>query len=284
MRIEVLGLATALACAPFGANAADLVVWWEQGQAAEEDEAVREVIAAFEQDSGKRVELVLGEQEELVADLVAALEARRRIPDFLFTVVDTQPYEQWAYEGQLVDLTDAVGHFSDLFDPDALARTLLDGTTGRRGLYLLLMGCGTHHVHVWKNLFERAGFTVADGLATQRAEHRLAGSRRARRRRRLHPRAGGRRGNCADQEDPRGVTAMLRLVPKLHAAALILAPLGAQAADLVVWWYKGFYEQEDEAVREIIAAFEQESGKQVDLVQPALDEIYNEVNDALAAG
>jgi multiple sugar transport system substrate-binding protein len=77
---------------------------------------------------------------------------------------------------------------------------------------------------------------------------------------------------------------MLRLVPKHLPAALILAPLGAQAADLVVWWYKGFYEQEDEAVREIIAAFEQESGKQVDLVQPALDEIYNEVNDALAAG
>ena len=103
--------------APLGARAADLVVWWEEGQAAEEDEAVREVIAAFEQDSGKQVELVLGPQEELVADLVAALEAGRRTPDFVFTVAETQPYEQWAYEGRLVDLTDAVGHFSDLFDP-----------------------------------------------------------------------------------------------------------------------------------------------------------------------
>ena len=28
--------------------------------------------------------------------------------------------DQWAYEGRLVDLTDAVGHFADLFDPDAL--------------------------------------------------------------------------------------------------------------------------------------------------------------------
>ena len=78
-----------------------------------------------------------------MADLVAALEAGRRTPDFVFTVADTQPYEQWAYEGRLVDLTDAVGHFSDLFDPDALERvTLLDGTTGRRGLYLLPMGLG----------------------------------------------------------------------------------------------------------------------------------------------
>ena len=50
------------------------------------------------------------------------------------------------------------------------------------------------------------------------------------------------------------------------AVALVLAPLGAKAADLVVWWDKGFYAQEDEALREIIAAFEQRSGKQVELV------------------
>ena len=50
------------------------------------------------------------------------------------------------------------------------------------------------------------------------------------------------------------------------AAALALAPLGARAADLVVWWEKGFYPQEDEAVREIVAAFEQKTGKQVELV------------------
>jgi hypothetical protein len=45
-------LATMLAMAPSGANAADLVVWWEEGQAAEGDEAVREIVAAFEEGSG----------------------------------------------------------------------------------------------------------------------------------------------------------------------------------------------------------------------------------------
>ena len=29
------------------------------------------------------------------------------------------------------------------------------------------------------------------------------------------------------------------------AAAIVLAPLGANAADLVVWWQKGAYAQED---------------------------------------
>jgi multiple sugar transport system substrate-binding protein len=163
MRIEAVVLGTALLLAPLGATAADLVVWWEEGQYAEEDAAVREVIAAFEQDTGKQVELVLGPQEQLWADLVAALDAGRRTPDFVFTVAETQPFERWAYEGRLVDLTESVGHFSDLFDADALKRaTLLDGTTGRRGLYLVPMGLGTHYVHVWKNLLGRAGFTLAD--------------------------------------------------------------------------------------------------------------------------
>jgi multiple sugar transport system substrate-binding protein len=163
MRARAVILAAAIVLAPLGAKAADLVVWWEQGSYPQEDEALREIVTAFEQTTGNEVELVLGPHPELVADLVAALEAGGRTPDFFRTVVDAEPYEQWAYEGRLVDLTDAIGHFSDLFDPSALERlTLLDGTTGRRGLYLLPMGMGTHHVHVWKSLLERAGFTLVD--------------------------------------------------------------------------------------------------------------------------
>ena len=41
-------------------------------------------------------------------------------------------------------------------------RTMLDGKTGRRGLYALPMGRFRNHVHVWNSLLERAGFTLAD--------------------------------------------------------------------------------------------------------------------------
>jgi ABC-type glycerol-3-phosphate transport system substrate-binding protein len=50
------------------------------------------------------------------------------------------------------------------------------------------------------------------------------------------------------------------------AAAIVLAPLGARAADLVVWWDEAYYAEEGAAIMEIIAAFEQETGKQVDIV------------------
>jgi ABC-type glycerol-3-phosphate transport system substrate-binding protein len=58
----------------------------------------------------------------------------------------------------------------------------------------------------------------------------------------------------------------VRMRATVLAAALILVPLGARAADLVVWWEEGFNSEEDEAVSEIIAAFEQASGNQVELV------------------
>jgi hypothetical protein len=70
----------------------------------------------------------------------------------------------------------------------------------------------------------------------------------------------------------------------LVALALVLAPLRAQAADLVVWWEKGYYDQEDEAVREIVAAFEQETGKQVELVFQQQNELPQKILAALDAG
>ena len=73
MRTRAIVLAAALVMAPLGASAADLVVWWEEGYYAEEDEALREIIAAFEQESGKQVELVFYAQEELPDKIAAAL-------------------------------------------------------------------------------------------------------------------------------------------------------------------------------------------------------------------
>ena len=85
MRIGALVLAAALDGAA-RRQAADLVVWWEEGFYPEEDEAVREIVAAFEQKTGKQVELVLYPQDELAGQdrgrargrAAARLRVRRR--------------------------------------------------------------------------------------------------------------------------------------------------------------------------------------------------------------
>jgi multiple sugar transport system substrate-binding protein len=147
---------------PLGAKAADLVVWWQQGFYPQEDEALREVITAFEQRSGKQVELVLHGLTEFQDKLPAAIEAGQP-PDIAFGINIDSLIPEWAYYDRLVDLTDTVGSFSNLFDPDTLAwYALLNEKTSKRALYALPVGRTSNHVHVWKSLLERAGFTLDD--------------------------------------------------------------------------------------------------------------------------
>ena len=65
--IQITGgtLGALLMLSPLGANATDLVVWWDEGYYAEEGYAIAEVIAAVEQKTGKQVELATFEQEDL---------------------------------------------------------------------------------------------------------------------------------------------------------------------------------------------------------------------------
>jgi multiple sugar transport system substrate-binding protein len=153
-------LAAAIVLAPPGAKAADLVVWWEAGFYPEEDAAVREIIAAFEQESGTEVELVQPDQYEMNDRARAALSTGQP-PGFLYGTVVS--WWWWAYEGRLVDLEGVLGPTLGLFDADAVEAAMkLNGSTGQRGLYALPMGRRSNHLHVWQSLLKRAGFTPAD--------------------------------------------------------------------------------------------------------------------------
>jgi multiple sugar transport system substrate-binding protein len=162
MQLRAVLLAAVLVLVPLGARAADLVVWWEQGYNPEEDAAVREIVAAFEQKTGKTVDLSFHVQWELPKE-IEAVAAEGRAPDLAYGVWLYEFAPRWAYEGRLVDLAETVGPFADMFAPKSLAiYRLFDGTTGRRGLYGLPLASGSNHIHVWKSLLERAGFTLAD--------------------------------------------------------------------------------------------------------------------------
>jgi multiple sugar transport system substrate-binding protein len=130
--LQVLALVlAALMLPPVGAQAADLVVWWEKGFYPQEDGALRDVMAAFEQASGKKVELIFYQQPEFPEKLNAALETGHP-PDFAFGTLVSLYIGEWAFDDRLLDLTDTVGHFSDMFDSDLLAFwTLLNQKTGR---------------------------------------------------------------------------------------------------------------------------------------------------------
>jgi multiple sugar transport system substrate-binding protein len=162
MRTVAAIVAAILVLTPLDTRAADLVVWWEKGYYPQEDEAVREIVAAFDRKTGKQVELVFYSNEDLPDALEARLKAGQP-PDFAFGFRVFNHLSEWAYRDQLIDVSDEILPFASLFDPDGLAfATLFNATTGRRALYGLPMGFETNHVHVWRNLLERAGFTLAD--------------------------------------------------------------------------------------------------------------------------
>jgi multiple sugar transport system substrate-binding protein len=163
MRSRAVVFAAALVMAPIGAQAADLVVWWEKGFYPQEDDAVKDIIAAFEQGTGKQVELDLLPAIEIQDKAQVELEAGLP-PDFLYSTNTLRVVPRWAYEDRLADLKGVLAPFLlNLFDADAIeACTFLNGGTGRRGLYALPMTRGSNHVHVWASLLEQAGFALDD--------------------------------------------------------------------------------------------------------------------------
>jgi multiple sugar transport system substrate-binding protein len=162
MRGRTAVLIVTLILAPPGARGADLVVWWEEGFYAQEDEAVQEIVSAFEQETGKQVELAFYAQRELGPEIKAALQAGQP-PNFSFGTLLMDYAGEWAFDDRLLDLTDTIGVFSNLFDPNVLPWvTLLNAKTGQKSLYGLPMGQYRQYIHVWKSLLEPAGFTLDD--------------------------------------------------------------------------------------------------------------------------
>jgi hypothetical protein len=160
LRSEAVILDAALILAPLGARAADLVVGWEKASTRRRmrrsrQSSRRSSAAAARRPSSSCTAGMRGEQAR------ATLEAGQA-PDVLYLGLG-EWITRWGLRGQACGLETAPGPVLDLFDADAVeAPMLLNGGTGRRGLYGLPMGRHANRLNVWNSLLERAGFGLAD--------------------------------------------------------------------------------------------------------------------------
>ena len=164
MRSRNAIFAAMLAMMPLGAEAADLVVWWEQGFYPEEDKAVRETIAAFEQKTGKQVELVFHPQAELPGKVQAAIEAGQP-PDFLIRPPDRRQHRPVGLRRSAGGPHRGRRPAGEHVRSRSCSRRPCCSTAehrAERALYALPFGRSTNHLHVWKSLLEQAGFTLED--------------------------------------------------------------------------------------------------------------------------
>jgi multiple sugar transport system substrate-binding protein len=77
---------------------------------------------------------------------------------------------------------------------------------------------------------------------------------------------------------------MVRLAPALMLSTVLAAPAPALAADLTIYWLKGFYPEEDTALEQLVAAYERKTGKDVELKLNTQDDHPKVVAAARAAG
>src|SRR5258708_39046174 len=81
---------------------------------------------------------------------------------------------------------------------------------------------------------------------------------------------------------------MSRYLSKAVAAAVLALALSSGPAlaqeKLTVWWVKGFYKSEDDALYEAIKKFEAKTGIKVDLSQYAVQDMIPKTVSALDAG
>jgi multiple sugar transport system substrate-binding protein len=68
-------------------------------------------------------------------------------------------------------------------------------------------------------------------------------------------------------------------------AAMLIAPAPAMAQEkLTIWWVKGFYKSEDDALLAVVKKFEQKTGVEVELSQYAVQDMIPKTVSALDAG
>ena len=154
--------ATFLVGSSWAASAADLNVWWNKSYYPEEDEQFDRTGASFEKESGLDGEYTYYTNEDLPKKVLAALTAGEP-PDLAYAFLfDLQHTSRWAYEDQLVDVSDVVEPLKPFLLPSALqAVTLLNGATGQRSIYAMPVAQQIEHIHVWKDLLDEAGVDMS---------------------------------------------------------------------------------------------------------------------------
>jgi multiple sugar transport system substrate-binding protein len=160
------GLAAAATLArPSIARAADktLTVWWNQGFYAAEDQAFRNLVAAWEKKSGIKVNLSLVTGVALDQKIVSALTTGQ-VPDLIYSddgAAQTVPQAAW--EGKLVDVSDVVEtQKSELSDTALRSAQFYDNVAKKRSFYGVPFKALALNMPTWKTLVEKAGYQMSD--------------------------------------------------------------------------------------------------------------------------
>ncbi|HTZ77675.1 MAG TPA: ABC transporter substrate-binding protein [Stellaceae bacterium] len=154
---------TALLSTPANAAGQTVTVWWNQGFYPAEDQAMKDVIAAWEKQTGNKVDLTFYNGSDLPAKIVSAITTGE-VPDLCY--VDNGDFlllGQNAWNDKIVDVSDVVDTQKSQYSQTAVtAARLYDNVTKKRSFFGVPLKQQALHYFVWRPMIEAAGYKVED--------------------------------------------------------------------------------------------------------------------------
>ena len=140
-----------------------LTIWWTRSYYLQEDEAIKEIVAAWQSQTGKKIDFSLIDQDSILRDTVNALKAENP-PDIIFAYRTNDSLgPRWAWDDQLADVSDVVEPLKDAYSPAALQSVYYYNNVAReRSTYAVPLKQLTVHIHYWRDLLAEAGMKEED--------------------------------------------------------------------------------------------------------------------------
>lgn len=141
-------------------------ILWERGYLPGENQGILQLVAAWKQLTGKKVNLKLVSDDFIEQSLLETWKNPNNVkaPNIIFSITFNQiiaPLLAW--EDQLLDLSDLIEPIASSFDPDVLPQVLYHNQVrGDRSYYALPIGQSDAYIHYWKDSLAEIGYTETD--------------------------------------------------------------------------------------------------------------------------
>jgi multiple sugar transport system substrate-binding protein len=165
------GLGAAASLSSRSAKAAGTItVWWSQGFYQQENQALKDLVATFEKESGIKVDLQIINGPDLLTKMIAALQVDD-VPDAVQAVTGERFFQpQAVWKDQILEISDVVATQQKEFLPAALESCLYyNKVAKKRGYYAVPIKSSTLMEEIWRPLIEDAGMSADNIPATQDA-------------------------------------------------------------------------------------------------------------------
>lgn len=177
LTVLLLGLTGLSACSPSPTDqgqqssstpaiASDkLRIWWAQGHYTQEDDAIKDVVQAWDdQNPDIEVELTMLSEDDITQQTELINQEGQGAPDVLFdNRADTARTPRWAWDGTLLDVSPIIDKAKGDYLPSAVASVQLYNNVDKKtAAYAIPTKQASVNIHYWKDLLAEAGFTEAD--------------------------------------------------------------------------------------------------------------------------